>query len=154
VWWRAWEAVRAHGGSAGVDGVGIEEVERGGVQGCLDALAADLQARRYRPQPGRRVYLPKPDGRQRPLGIPTVRARVVQAACQLGGEPVCAASCRDRSSGFRPKRDAGQAVRAGKAARVGGWGVLEADMQDVFATIDHGRLLRLVQRRGSERRGR
>jgi RNA-directed DNA polymerase len=74
VWWRAWEEGRANGGSAGVDGVGIAEVERGGVQGCLDELAADLQARRYRPQPVRRVYMPKPDGRQRPLGMPMCRA--------------------------------------------------------------------------------
>jgi RNA-directed DNA polymerase len=97
VLWRAWEEVRANGGSAGVDGVGIEDVERGGVQGFLDELAADLQARRYRPKPVRRGYMPKPDGRQRPLGIPTVRDRVVQAACKLVGEPVFEASCRDSS---------------------------------------------------------
>jgi group II intron reverse transcriptase/maturase len=150
--WRAWEEVRAHGGSAGVDGVGIEDVERGGVQGCLDELAADLQARRYRPKPVRRGYMPKPDGRPRPLGIPTVRDRVVQAACKLVGEPVFEASFRDSSYGFRPKRDAGQAVRAVKAALVGGWWVLEADMQDFFDTIDHGRRLRLVPRRVSDRR--
>jgi group II intron reverse transcriptase/maturase len=150
--WRAWEEVRANGGSAGVDGVGIEDVERGGVQGCLDELAADLQARRYRPKPVRRGYMPKPDGRPRPLGIPTVRDRVVQAACKLVGEPVFEASFRDSSYGFRPKRDAGQAVRAVKAALVGGWWVLEADMQDFFDTIDHGRRLRLVPRRVSDRR--
>jgi retron-type reverse transcriptase len=86
--------VRAPGGSAGVDGVGSEEVERGGVQGCLDELAAALQARRDRPQLVRRVSMPQPDGRQRPLGIPTVRDRVVQAACKLVGEPVCEASFR------------------------------------------------------------
>jgi RNA-directed DNA polymerase len=152
VLWRAWEEVRANGGSAGVDGVGIEDVERGGVQGFLDELAADLQARRYRPKPVLRVYIPKPDGRQRPLGIPTVRDRVVQAACKLVVEPVFEASFRDSSYGFRPKRDAGQAVRAVKAALVGGWWVLDADIQDFFDTIDHGRLLRLVQRRVSDRR--
>jgi RNA-directed DNA polymerase len=95
--WRAWEEVRAHGGSAGVDGVGIEDVARGGVQGFLDELAADLQARRYRPKPVLRVDIPQPDGRQRPLGIPTVRDRVVQAACKLVVEPVGEASFRDSS---------------------------------------------------------
>jgi retron-type reverse transcriptase len=98
------------------------------------------------------VDIPKPDGRQRPLGIPTVRDRVVQAACTLVGAPVFEASLRDRSSGFRPTRDAGHAVRAVKAALVGGWWVLDADIQDFFDTIDHGRLLRLVQRRVSDRR--
>jgi RNA-directed DNA polymerase len=95
--WRAWEEVRANGGSAGVDGVGIEDVARGGVQGFLDELAADLQARRYRPKPVLRVDSPQPDGRQRPLGIPTGRDRVVQAACKLVVEPVCEASFRDSS---------------------------------------------------------
>jgi group II intron reverse transcriptase/maturase len=152
VWWRAWEEGRANGGGAGVDGVGIAEVERGGVQGCLDELAADLQARRYRPKPVRRGSMPKPDGRQRPRGLPTVRDRVVQAAGTLVVEPVLEASLRDSSAGFRPKRDAGPAVRAVKAALVGGWWVLEADMQDFVETIDHGRLRRLVQRRVSDRR--
>jgi RNA-directed DNA polymerase len=94
---RAWEEGRANGGGAGVDGVGREEVERGGVQGWLDELAADLPARRYGPKPGRRVSMPKPDGRQRPRGLPTGRDRVVQAACTLVGAPVCEASCRDSS---------------------------------------------------------
>ena len=152
VWWRAWEDVRAHGGSAGVDAVGREGVERGGVQGFLDELAADLQARRYRPKPGLRVDIPKPDGRQRPLGIPTVCDRVVQAACKRVVEPVFETSVRDSSYGFRPQRDAGHAVRAVKAALVGGWWVLEADMQDCFDPIDHGRPLRLVQRRRRDRR--
>ena len=152
VWGRAWEAGRANGGSAGVAGVGIAEVERDGVQGCVAERAADLPARRDRPKPGRRVDIPTPDGRQRPRGLPPGRDRVVQAACTLVGESVFAASCRDSSEGFRPQRDAGHAVRAVKAARVGGWWVLEADMQDVFASIDHGRLRRLVQRRVSARR--
>jgi len=152
VLWRAWEEVRANRGSAGVDGVGIEDVERGGVQSFLDELAADLKARRYRPRPVLRVYIPKPDGRQRPLGIPTVRDRVVQAACKLVIEPVFEASFRDSSYGFRPRRNAGQAVRAVKEALVGGWWVIDADIEAFFDTIDHEQLLRLVQRRVSDRR--
>lgn len=151
-WWRAWADGRAHGGSAGVDGVGLEAVERGGVQGGLAERAADLQARRYRPTPVRRVYLPTPDGRQRPRGIPTGRDRVVQAACTLVVDPVCEASVRDRAEGCRPKRAAGPAVRAVKAALVGGWWVLDADLQDFVATIDHGRVRRRVPRRVRERR--
>src|SRR3990172_11027005 len=70
VLWRAWQEVRANGGSAGVDGIGIEDVEREGVQDFLDGLARDLSERMYRPKPVMRVYIPKPDGRKRPLGIP------------------------------------------------------------------------------------
>lgn len=152
VLWRAWEEVRANRGSAGVDGVGIEDVERVGVQRFLDELAAELKARRYRPKPVLRVYIPKPDGRQRPLGIPTVRDRVVQAACKLVIEPVFEASFRDSSYGFRPRRSAGQAVREVKEALVGGWWVLDADIEGFFDAIDHEQLLRLVQRRVSDRR--
>ncbi len=76
VLWRAWEEVKANGGSAGVDGVSLEEVERRGAALFLEAIAEDLKTGRYRPQPVLRVYIPKPDGRQRPLGIPTVRDRV------------------------------------------------------------------------------
>jgi retron-type reverse transcriptase len=82
--WRAWQEVRANGGSAGVDGVSLEEVERQGVASFLEALAADLKAGRYQPQPVLRVYIPKPDGRQRPLGIPTVRADCTCAPLAFG----------------------------------------------------------------------
>ena len=82
VLWRAWQEVKANRGSAGVDGVSLEEVERQGVAPFLEVIAADLKAGRYQPQPVLRVYIPKPDGRQRPLGIPTVRDRIVQQASQ------------------------------------------------------------------------
>src|ERR1022692_4448260 len=103
VLWRAWEEVKANGGSAGVDGVRLEEVERQGVALFLEAIAGDLKAGRY---------IPKPDGRQRPLGIPTVRDRVVQQACRIVIEPIFEANFQDHSYGFRPKHSAAQAVRA------------------------------------------
>lgn len=95
VLWRAWQEVRANGGSAGSDGVTLDDVEHLGVWEFLQSIAADLKAKRYRPKPVLRVYIPKPDGRQRPLGIPTVRDRVVQQACKIVIEPIFEANFRN-----------------------------------------------------------
>ncbi len=152
VLWRAWEEVRRNGGSAGVDGVTIEDIEQRSVEEFLQQIADDLKAKRYRAQPVLREYIPKADGRQRRLGIPTVRDRVVQQACKIVIEPVFEANFQDCSYGFRPKRSAQQAVVVVKRALITGWWVVDADIQSYFDTIDHELLMSLLRRRISDRR--
>jgi retron-type reverse transcriptase len=95
--WRAWEEVRQNDGSAGSDGLTIADIERAGVAGFLAQIEQDVTANTYRPQPVVRGYIPKPDGRQRPLGIPTVRDRVVQQACKIVIAPRFEANVQDSS---------------------------------------------------------
>jgi len=106
---KAWREVKANAGSAGVDGQTIEQIEQQGVEVLLAELASELREERYRPQAVRRVRIPKPDGSQRGLGIPSVRDRVCQAAAKAVLEPIFEADFRDSSYGFRPKRSAHQA---------------------------------------------
>jgi RNA-directed DNA polymerase len=150
--WRAWGEVRRNGGSAGIDGVTIEDVEQEGVEEFLGRIVEDLKAGVYRPKPVLRVYLPKPDGRRRPLGIPTVRDRVVQQACRIVVEPIFEANFRESSYGFRPRCSAGQAVKVVKEALVMGWWVVDADIESYFDRMDHGLLMSLLKRRISDRR--
>jgi group II intron reverse transcriptase/maturase len=149
----AWRRVRRNRGSAGVDAQTIAEVEELGVGDFLKGLQTELRAGEYRPKAVLRRYIPKADGRKRPLGIPTVRDRVVQAAARIVIEPIFEADFCESSWGFRPKRSATGALEAlREEAAHGGNHVLDADIRDYFGSIDHQRLMRLVARRVSDRR--
>ena len=151
---RAWGEVRANQGAPGVDDVSIGAVEESGVEELLRALAAELVAGSYRPQPLRRVHIPKAEpGRTRPLSIPTVRDRVVMAAARMVLEAVFEADFRPASFGFRPKRSAHMALEVIRveANRGADW-VLDADVSDCFASIDHDALMAQVARRVSDRK--
>lgn len=147
----AYGLCRANGGAAGVDGVTFADIDESGLEAWLAALAADLREEKYRPEAVRRVRIPKPDGGERLLGIPTVRARVVQQAAKLVLEPIFEAEFEPNAYGYRPKRGALDAVReVHRAIQHGEVHVVDADLSKYFDTIPHRELMRSVARRISD----
>lgn len=148
----AYARCRSNGGAPGVDGVDFGEIESAGLGEWLAGLAEELRGKTYTPDPVRRVLIPKPGGGERPLGIPTIRDRVVQTAAKLILEPIFEADFEDCAYGYRPKRSAVQAVEAVHKALCRGYtDVVDADLSKYFDTIPHSELMQSVARRVVDR---
>ena len=153
VLWEAWKRVSRNGGAAGVDRETIQAVRQRGAGEFIREIQEALRAGRYRPSPVKRRWIPKADGKQRPLGIPTVRDRVAQMAAKLVIEPIFEADFQECSYGFRPKRSATQALEVIREAGNRGRNfVVDADIQGYFDNIERDTLLELVKERISDRR--
>jgi RNA-directed DNA polymerase len=149
----AWWLVLKNDGAPGVDGQSCQDIIDGpGAATFLRELQEELRTRRYRPQSVKRVYIPKPDGRQRPLGIPTVKDRIVQMAVLLVLEPIFEADFVDSSYGFRPGRSAHDALaEIRQHLQAGRREVYDADLQGYFDTIPHDQLLKCLRMRVVDR---
>lgn len=149
----AWKRVKTKKGAGGIDGISLKDVENYGVEKLLGEIRQEIQNGSYRPKPVKRVFIPKSDGKKRPLGIPVIKDRIVQMAAKIVIEPVFEADFKECSYGFRPKRDAHQALEVvRKACNKHGWWVVDADIQGYFDSINHEKLMKLVEIRINDRR--
>ena len=149
----AWKQVKSNGGSSGVDGVSITDVEKYGVNEYLSELGEELRKQTYQPKAVKRVMIPKANGGERPLGIPTVKDRIAQTVCKMILEPIFEADFEDISYGFRPERGAKDAIKTIKTnLQMGKVNVLDADMSKYFDTIPHDKLIITLKQRISDPR--
>jgi RNA-directed DNA polymerase len=144
----AYQCCKANGGAAGVDGQSFEDIEEYGVECWLDELAEELKHQTYRPLPVRRVYIPKPDGKQRPLGVPAIRDRTAETAAVLVLEPIFEADLQPEQYAYRPDRSALDAVKhVHKLINTGHREIVDADLSGYFDSIPHAELMKSVARR-------
>ena len=147
----SYRRVRMNKGSAGVDGVTFAKIEKEGVMKFLEGIQKELQERKYKPQAVKRVMIPKANGKERPLGIPTIKDRVVQMACKMVIEPIFEADFKECSYGFRPERSAHEAIKEiKKNLDEGRREIYDADLTSYFDTIPHEKLLILIGKRISD----
>jgi RNA-directed DNA polymerase len=144
----AWQQVRMNQGSAGVDGITISDIEANDIDTYLQELSEELRKRTYKPQAVKRVMIPKANGGERPLGIPTVKDRIVQTVCKMIIEPIFEADFEDSSYGFRPQRSSKDAMKAIKEhLKSGKTEVLDADLSKFFDSIPHEKLMLTLKER-------
>lgn len=149
----AWSRVKANKGAGGIDGISIWDLEAYGEEKFLEEIETELKEGNYHPKVVKRVLIPKPDGRKRPLGLPTIRDKVVRMAAKIVIEPLFEADFKDNSYGFRPKKNARQALEVTrKACNAKGYYVIDADIEAYFDNINHEKLMNLVERRISDRK--
>jgi group II intron reverse transcriptase/maturase len=150
---KAWLLVKENKGVAGIDNMFIEDIREYGENKFLKELRAELIENKYKPLPVKRVYIPKKDGKKRPLGIPIIKDRIVQMATKIVIEPIFEADFKECSFGFRPKRSALQAIeKINQCCKSNGYKVLDADIKSYFDNINHDKLMILIEHKICDRR--